>query len=259
MPYRVNYGRVGSELEILETALEDDFLLILPSEDPNNIKRIRISSIAGLVGVDTTTPIVELIFEGVNGASGGANTGRGEGIAVTYGANVVLSNVVARPGRVTSLRINNANAGTPPIKITPLIVGSEYTFEFWVYPLDGNASQQLFGMRSDGGAFLNGGLSVSPFSNTLSHWHASGTVTAVGPNLTANTWSHVSVTRTNGGARFFVNGVRRSTFTSAQLYGAFNELWIGANAFSSNSNANIYLSDFRYYDYAKYLANFTPE
>jgi hypothetical protein len=77
--------------------------------------------------------------------------------------------------------------------------------------------------------------------------------------VTANTWTHIAVSRTSGTTRLFVNGtVQGTTYTDANVYAA-RPVAIGVNAIANNAYTTGYIDEVRISrGVSRYTTTFTP-
>ena len=133
----------------------------------------------------------------------------------------------------------------------------DFTVEFWVYTGSVTQEASLIGLRNqpngvyDNQISMTGGGYVS-WSNG-SAWASSSTL------LTANTWTHIAVTRASGTLRIFQNGVQ--VYSGSQTVNiAGNRIGsIGAFDGGVQYYYNGYISDLRITKgVARYTSGFTP-
>lgn len=90
----------------------------------------------------------------------------------------------------------------------PVIGSNNFTFEFWYYPLELQASRALFSL---GTTDISGSLVFYTTANGTSTtlWASQGTRTssyAASVNFTANTWHHVALTKQGANTYVHING-----------------------------------------------------
>ena len=131
----------------------------------------------------------------------------------------------------------------------------DFTLEAWIYITSLNANNGIFGTPQ-------GGLAFAVNNNNrlfADHANVGGSPVFGTTPLSANTWYHVAVSRSNGIARTFINGVIESSgswnanFTSSSLSIIGNLETLNTWPF------NGYIDDLRITKgVARYTSNFTP-
>jgi len=141
---------------------------------------------------------------------------------------------------------------------------SDFTIEFWIYPLSYGPNQYartIFDARPyrTNGSYLSiyydvDRLSISSNGNTAS-------VDATSNYLALNEWSHVAITRSSGTGYLFKNGSLLASNAFATDLLSATELRISQSAYATSSVYGIdgYLDDVRITkNIARYTSSFTP-
>lgn len=129
----------------------------------------------------------------------------------------------------------------------------DFTYEAWIYPTTvAGGAKGIIELRLNGQGptmYLSGG--------TLNFWRG-GTPDTSGVSVSANSWSHVAVTRQSGTLKFWINGVQASNTASVtDDFGTSNPARVGSTYY--NEAFPGYISDARVVKgTAIYTANFTP-
>lgn len=219
----------------------------------------------GIDQVGPTDPYfsnVSLLLK-ADGANGGTTftDSSPNAFAVSRAGNTVISTAQSKFGG--SSAYFDGSSGLYLADNNAFTFDADFTIEAWVYLTNTNGWRSIishwntpsFTFRVDNGrpylAYRIGGIDVG----------RTGTSTLV----SANTWTHVAVTRSGSTIRFFVNGVQdASTFTAAgPLANSTNRVDVGS--FSNNGALNNsyslagYIDDLRVTKgVARYTENFTP-
>lgn len=124
---------------------------------------------------------------------------------------------------------------------------SAYTVEMWIYPTAVTGDNRFF--------YQEGGLRLAILSSgQLFAATSSGSTT--GASISANTWSHVAISRSGTSARLFLNGTQTgSTFTDNVNHGTVTRTlgqWPGLGGFYQG-----YIDEVRLTSTARYTTNFT--
>lgn len=132
---------------------------------------------------------------------------------------------------------------------------SDFTLEFWFYPLNGSVTQIEYRPPSSNGAYITLGITAgSAIDFTVNN--ASRITAGFGPPT--NAWSHIAISRVSGNTRLFVNGVQAgSTWADSTNYLAANgNIWW--NAFLGVRPCQGYISGYRLATTGLYSSTFTP-
>ena len=111
------------------------------------------------------------------------------------------------------------------------VAAGDFTMELWIKATSVSGVQMLLDFRSstsDTGAFY------LLLNNNQIRWNVGNSDRITSTGVVANTWTHISVTRSTGVTRLFVGGTLAGSYTDNTNYGNL-PLKIGANA--SNSTA----------------------
>ena len=108
----------------------------------------------------------------------------------------------------------------------PLLSGTgDFTFSVWVYPT--SSSYEHIWTNYDNGSGTRYALIIDSY---VPKWYTSGVATdSSGVTLSANTWSHITVSRNSGVIKFHINGVDSgTTFTRTNSYATNANAVIGS-------------------------------
>jgi len=132
---------------------------------------------------------------------------------------------------------------------------SDFTLEFWFYPLNGSVTQIEYRPPSSNGAYITLGI-IAGSTIELTVNNAARISAGFGPPT--NAWSHIAISRVSGSTRLFVNGVQAgSTWADSTNYAAANgNLWW--NAFIGVRPCQGYISGYRLATTGLYSSTFTP-
>jgi hypothetical protein len=132
---------------------------------------------------------------------------------------------------------------------------SDFTLEFWFYPLNGSVTQIEYRPPSTNGAYLTLGI-IAGSTIELTVNNAAQISAGFGPP--SNAWSHIAISRVSGNTRLFYNGVQAgSTWADSTNYAAANgNLWW--NAFIGVRPCQGYISGYRLATTGLYSSTFTP-
>ena len=133
---------------------------------------------------------------------------------------------------------------------------SDFTIEFWVYPLDVRTFSLYDSRTNETNPNGNGFVIGTSASQAWVVYQAANRI--VGPTVVANQWTHVAVTRSGSSVKMWINGVQvGSTWTTT---GSFSD---GATLIGTDYPKNArfvygYIDDFRISQFARYTSTFTP-
>ena len=133
---------------------------------------------------------------------------------------------------------------------------SDFTIEFWIYPLDVRTFSLYDSRTNETNPNGNGFVIGTSASQAWVVYQAANRI--VGPAVAANQWTHVAVTRSGSSVKMWINGVQvGSTWTTT---GSFSD---GATLIGTDYPKNArfvygYLDDFRISLFARYVSTFTP-
>jgi hypothetical protein len=135
----------------------------------------------------------------------------------------------------------------------------DFTIEFWLYTAAALTTYNIFDFRptSTNGAFLTFYLNAG----TPNLYGNSADIIIGGFGLSANTWTHIAISRASNSLKLFVNGAQSGgTVTNSTNWNSgTNRLGIGGGGFDASGLLNGYISNLRYVvGTAVYTGNFTP-
>jgi hypothetical protein len=134
-----------------------------------------------------------------------------------------------------------------------------FTLEGWVYFNVVNAQQTIVDFRNSPGD--TGGSLYLTNTGSL-RWYVQASDRIVGGTLSATTWYHFAVCRSETSTKLFINGVQSgSTYTDTFNYFCGDKRpFVGALSDGTGTTYfNGYIDDLRITKgYARYTANFTP-
>jgi hypothetical protein len=129
----------------------------------------------------------------------------------------------------------------------------DFNIEFWIYPTTLSSVYVPFDSRGGGTgiAFYTNGSTINVAVSGTTNWFT-------GVSLTANTWTHIALSRQSNAVKFFLNGNVAGSSTQTTSFGN-NTTYIGQDSFASNQFWPGYISDVRVVKGAAvYTAAFTP-
>jgi hypothetical protein len=134
------------------------------------------------------------------------------------------------------------------------------TVEAWIYPIFTGAG--VYGAFCTGPGGTTANLRFGVYTNQLYLDISGASVFAsTGATISANTWTHIAVSRNSGTWRGFINGVQMgSTTTQGTASITGTERFVGVLGTTGGGNAwNGYIDDLRVTQgIGRYLTNFTP-
>jgi hypothetical protein len=188
----------------------------------------------------------------------------------------VISTAQAKFGN-GSLSITNTSAGTPEYISTPIIPGSQldlftgassFTMAGWFF-LTAGAFEGVplvvmdYGSTSyaESGLYLEAtpaGMYVSSPAGASS-WGAINAAAAI----TQGVWHHFALVRNGAALKLYLDGVLIGTtnIAGATVFGSAPQVYIGGTPGITGGTGDLqpgFISDIVIFNYAKYLANFTP-
>ena len=140
---------------------------------------------------------------------------------------------------------------------------SDFTIDYWIYPISRSASANVFLDFRDGsgGAYWADGLST--LGNYFIYVNGA-TLVSSSAIVPLNTWTHIAAARSGTSLRVFINGNLDATVTnSTNFLAPPANLWIGVSSMSSQTTAafaaNSYFDELRISKgIARWTSNFTP-
>lgn len=130
---------------------------------------------------------------------------------------------------------------------------TDFTVEFWMYPSQVSSEMYLVSSQSSGGlSVIVSSSSITVGRIGVAYDYSAGTVSA-------NTWTHVAVTRAGTSLRIFVNGTQAGTTqTTSTSYDFSGGPIIARSSTGTSVYYSGYLDDVRIVKgFAAYTANFT--
>lgn len=137
------------------------------------------------------------------------------------------------------------------------IYTSDFTIEMWVYKTSTGVEQYLIDYRAGSDTSLAPSIYINSSEQLIFQTQATTRIT--GGTISANTWTFVTVCRSSGTTKMYINGTQTgSNYTDSNNYvGSLSRPTIGS-AHTPNRYLGGYLQDVRVTTgYARYTANFT--
>ena len=135
----------------------------------------------------------------------------------------------------------------------------DFTIESWVYKST-NGSNNYDGLCAYGDSGTQGWFLEISDARGIVWWSGSGIILQYDIDVSKNTWHHISVTRSNGTNRLFLNGIivaENTTAVSVPTTGT--NFYVGYYSTSGNYYFNGYISNLRILKgTALYTSDFTP-
>ena len=131
---------------------------------------------------------------------------------------------------------------------------ADFTVEFWVNPSNVSNNKTSFYDARDG-------QPNSPIvwqDNAGIYLYAGADRIVISSGLSAGTWAHVSLVRSSGVYKLYLNGTASGTTYANTDALVVKDLYIGARFTADSSYYDGYIDDFRISKTARYTANFTP-
>lgn len=185
----------------------------------------------------------------------------GKNAAMTN-ANCNVSTVQSKFG---SSSLRNSATGGSYANITPttnFAFGTgDFTIEFWYYPNVVNTQQSALGFRpgATAGAYIVIALNVSVVGTAVFYTQNATRITTAANSLVANTWNNISLVRSSGNTKFYVNGTQSgNTYVDTNSYLAPRFI-LAADDYGTPGGAplNGYLDELRISNVARYTGNYT--
>jgi hypothetical protein len=133
----------------------------------------------------------------------------------------------------------------------------DFTLEGWIYPTTSSSVRVLWSAFSDSG---DNGWSFELTSSDKLTFYAEGAYRVTSTSsVSANTWTHIAVSRSGSSLKLFINGTTDGTATnSTDISGSTAKLTIAATP-SGTVPFTGYIDELRITKgYARYTATFTP-
>ena len=137
------------------------------------------------------------------------------------------------------------------------IYTNDFTIEMWVYKTSTGSEQYLIDYRAGSDTSLAPSIYINSSEQLIFQTQATTRIT--GGTISANTWTFVTVCRSSGTTKMYINGTQTgSSYTDSNNYvGSLSRPTIGS-AHTPNRYLGGYLQDVRVTTgYARYTANFT--
>ena len=131
---------------------------------------------------------------------------------------------------------------------------ADFTVEFWVNPSNVSNNKTSFYDARDG-------QPNSPIvwqDNAGIYLYAGADRIVISSGLSAGTWAHVSLVRSSGVYKLYLNGTASGTTYANTDALVVKDLYIGARFSADGAYYDGYMDDFRISKTARYTANFTP-
>ncbi len=215
---------------------------------------------------DTSFNQVSLLmhFDGTNGSTTITDTSLSARTVTS--TNATLSNTQSKFGG-TSLYLTGGSSSylTIPNSADLAVGGSDFTIEFWAYPLDMTGPARVLSYGEHGGSLwpvFEIGVSGGLIGLTVNYQNANTYQTLLSTvTLALSTWVHVAFVRSGNVFTIYLDGVARGTMTWANSVLATSQpMYIGGYLVFGvvNYGFNGYLDDFRFTKgVARYTANFS--
>lgn len=136
-------------------------------------------------------------------------------------------------------------------------LNGDYTLEAWIYPTSVVGDRCLFDTRLNSTEGISLYTSLSGNSNRVGCYDNASLIGTPATNLTANTWTHIAVSKQGTTLRCYINGTLSFSATDSRTYAAYSSLTIGANWIGTQFFAG-YINDIRITKKARHTSNFTP-
>ncbi len=192
------------------------------------------------------------------------------GKTITVAGNTKISTTQSKFGNGSVYFDGNGDYLTIPQTGFPIVYGTPYTWESWIYPTASGVQQALFSLYETNVTWR---MNITCSINTSNQFYvsvfqvASSTpttqVTTHTTAITLNTWNHLAFCYNGSTFALFVNGIKfeaTCTLTAFTTYGG-NYAWIGIsrNQAALGSAYTGYIQDMRVTPgLARYTKNFAP-
>ena len=224
------------------------------------IKRYSAQSVAsskrwGRVPLDAYWSSVVALLHG-DGSNGSTTITDSSSLASNWTAsNVTVSTTQSKFGGA-SLYFNNGYVAASAASSNFAFGTGDWTVEMWVYPTSLGTSILYDGRPS---SLQNTQPTIYLGSGTPALYVNGDDVIAAGSALSANTWTHLAVSRVSGTTRMFVNGTQTgSSYSDSTNYtNTTSRPVLGADGFSGGNYFAGYLDDVRVTKAGRHSANFT--
>ena len=156
-----------------------------------------------------------------------------------------------------SVQFDGANSGLTISDNTDFDLGTgDFTIEGWYYIENVGVYLSLFDWRGSGGDGNYPALFRNNTGNYI-YYYVNSTVRITNVNIDYNTWFHVTVCRSSGITRLFLNGKEKGSFVDNTNY-ISRDILLGLSQSSSNDLKG-HISNYRVIKgKALYTSNFTP-
>jgi hypothetical protein len=199
----------------------------------------------------------------LNATNAGIYDGKMGNVLETVGNAQVSTNPVKYGSGSMYFPPTNGNYCVSPPNQPNLLFGTgNFTIEAWVYPISfTNTASGAFGYGLSGG-YVDWNLEISTSGAVLYIDNDAGRFTS-SSNLSANTWTHLCVVRTNTGVTMYFNGVSVGSYSTINNISGSStsaRLYVGTGAQVPGSRQFIgYIDDLRITKgVARYFTTFTP-
>jgi hypothetical protein len=200
----------------------------------------------------------------MNGANGSTTftDSSPNALIVTATGNAQISTAQSKYGGSAGYFDGTGDYISIPDSSAPVLGGSDWTIEAWIYISVAKSFNGIYAKRSFGGYGF--GLQVDG-ANTLSisasingsSWALAGA--SLGSGYTVGSWIHVAVVRFGNTITGYKNGVATGTQTlSGSIWPSTGYPAAVGSGLDTSQDFNGYIDDFRISQFARYLSNFTP-
>jgi hypothetical protein len=156
----------------------------------------------------------------------------------------------------TSLHLDGT--GDYVIKYAQDISGTgAFTVEMFLRLAAVGAVQVFYDTRPSGTNGLYPVLFVNS-DNTLNYYVSSGNRITSSETLSANTWYHIALCRSETSTKLFLNGTQvGSTYSDSHNYVDSGQTYLGRSSFGDEFPTNGFIDEIRFSKMARYTSNFT--
>lgn len=133
----------------------------------------------------------------------------------------------------------------------------DFTIEGWIRPVSVTGATRVFYDQRTTATQANPLIYINTNAALIYYVSGAARITSANNIMSADTWYHVSVSRSGTSTRMFVDGTQvGSTYTDSTNYTG-NPIFIGTN-YAAGEGWNTYIDEFRLSNIARYTDNFTP-
>jgi hypothetical protein len=187
----------------------------------NSVNKIYLGSTEVWSACATTQASLLCHFNGSNGSTSFIDSSTNN-FSITYGGNAAISTAESKFGG-SSLYLTNGDYITIQDSLFDM-ESDDYTIEFWWYPITQTSSDRVIVFENNG---ASNGLIVDG-SNLVWNYFGDGSPLSA-TSVPNNEWHHIAIVKYGSYRTLYIDGIAKSTTTSALIPSSTNRVNLGAS------------------------------